>query len=114
MNKTSSLRADTATPIKTCSRAKVAANDAQFGSHLDTRGTFGVAPLAFRGARVRTDTDADGAVWFAAVDIARVLGFKHTPHMVRLLDDDEAAVRKVDIRSKNGVVQSRDITLINE
>ncbi|WP_051954140.1 BRO-N domain-containing protein [Xenophilus azovorans] len=73
-----------------------------------------VAPLAFEGTQVRALTDEAGAAWFVAVDVARVLGFKHTPHMVRLLDDDEADVRKLDIRSATGTVQSRRVTLITE
>ncbi|WP_371436581.1 Bro-N domain-containing protein [Polaromonas sp.] len=91
-----------------------AANEPEFAKRSYPATAVTLAPLAFEGARVRTMTDDAGAVWFAAVDIARVLGFKHTPHMVRLLDDDEADVRKVDIRSTNGVIQSRGMTLINE
>ena len=34
--------------------------------------------------------------WFVASDVARVLGYDHTPHATRLLDDDEADVHKVD------------------
>lgn len=34
--------------------------------------------------------------WFVAVDVARILGYDHTPHATRLLDDDEKGVHKVD------------------
>lgn len=69
--------------------------------------------FAFDTAAVRTLT-IDGEPWFVAADIANVLGFKHTPHMVRMLDDDETAVHIVDSRSSNGVVQDREVTIISE
>ena len=58
--------------------------------------------------------DIDGEPWFVAADVARVLGYDHTPHATRLLDDDEAAVHKVDSRSVNGVEQAREVSIINE
>ena len=38
----------------------------------------------------------DGEPWFVASDIAKALGYGHTPHMTRRLDDDEKGVRSVD------------------
>lgn len=39
----------------------------------------------------------DGEWWAVAVDVARALGYSHTPHMTRRLDDDEKdAVRLTD------------------
>lgn len=38
----------------------------------------------------------EGDPWFMATDVASVLGYKHAPHMVRMLDDDETAVHNVD------------------
>lgn len=34
--------------------------------------------------------------WWVASDVAKVLGYSHTPHMVRALDDDEKGVHIVD------------------
>lgn len=34
--------------------------------------------------------------WWVAGDVAKVLSYKHTPHMLRLLDDDEKGVHIVD------------------
>lgn len=44
---------------------------------------------------IRTLTE-NGEPWFAATDIARALGYGHTPHMTRRLDLDEKGVRSVD------------------
>ena len=44
---------------------------------------------------VRTVT-VEGEPWFVASDIAKVLGYGHTPHMTRVLDDDEKGVRETD------------------
>lgn len=38
----------------------------------------------------------DGDPWFVAADIAKVLGYSHTPNMVRMLDDDEKDVHLVN------------------
>lgn len=38
----------------------------------------------------------DGEPWFLAPDVATVLGYKHAPHMVRMLDEDEKGVQIVD------------------
>lgn len=58
--------------------------------------------------------DREGEPWFVATDVASVLGFDHTPHMIRMLDDDEAGVHNLDIRSANGVVQTREVTVVSE
>ena len=63
---------------------------------------------------VRAFADENGEPWFVASDVARVLGYDHTPHATRLLDDDEADVHKVDSRSVNGVEQAREVSIINE
>jgi hypothetical protein len=34
--------------------------------------------------------------WWVASDIARVLGYSHTPHMLRIMDDDEKGVHNLD------------------
>lgn len=53
------------------------------------------AVFAFNAAAVRVFTIQD-APWFMAGDIAGILGFKHVPHMLRMLDDDEKGVHIVD------------------
>ena len=45
--------------------------------------------------RIRVES-VDGEPWFVASDIAKALGYGHTPHMTRRLDDDEKGVRSVD------------------
>ena len=37
-----------------------------------------------------------GEPWFVATDVAKALGYGHTPHMTRRLDEDEKGVRSVD------------------
>lgn len=51
----------------------------------------------------------DGAPWWIAADIAAILGYDHTPSMVRNLDDDEAAVH---ILHSSG--QRREMSIISE
>lgn len=53
--------------------------------------------------------------WAVAKDISVALGYKITPHMTRRLDDEEkATIRLTDIRSKNGVKQARNFSVISE
>lgn len=40
--------------------------------------------------------EKDGEYWAIASDVAKALGYSHTPHMTRLLDESEKAVRNVD------------------
>lgn len=51
----------------------------------------------------------DDAPWFIAADVATILGYKHAPSMVRLLDEDEAAVHNLHSSG-----QSRKMTIISE
>ena len=51
----------------------------------------------------------NGEPWFVAKDIARALGYGHTPHMTRRLDDDEKGVRSVDTPGGK-----QPLTVINE
>lgn len=67
-----------------------------------------VIPFRFDSNQVRALT-IDDESWFIADDIAKVLDFGHTPHMVRMLDDDETRVHIVD-RSGG----ARKMTIINE
>ncbi|RYF54360.1 MAG: hypothetical protein EOO27_23910 [Comamonadaceae bacterium] len=91
-----------------------AANESEFAKRPAAVAAVTLAPLAYEGARVRTMTDDTGAVWFAATDVARVLGFRCAPDMTRMLDEDEAAMHILRIRSANGVVQARKVSFVNE
>lgn len=51
----------------------------------------------------------DGEVWWVAADVAKVLGYRDAPNMVRNLDDDEAATHIV---SSSG--QNREMNVISE
>ena len=58
---------------------------------------------------VRVFADENGEPWFVAADVCRVLGYDHTPHATRLLDDDEKAVHKVDTLGG-----TQEMTMVNE
>jgi len=62
---------------------------------LDTVKTQGPTPFQFEGRNVRL-VEIDGETWFVATDVARELGYEHTPHLLRLLDDDEKGVHTMD------------------
>ncbi len=72
-----------------------------------------IAIFAFDSAAVRT-LDLNGEPWFVATDIAKILGYRNAPDMVRNLDDDEADTHNLRISSENGVEQDREVTIINE
>lgn len=40
--------------------------------------------------------EIDDDLWFVATDLAKVLGYKMAPHMVRMLDEDEVRIHNVD------------------
>lgn len=49
--------------------------------------------------------ERDGEYWAVAGDVAKALGYTHTPHMTRLLDDSEKAVHNVDtLKGKQNAV----------
>jgi len=52
--------------------------------------------------------------WFVAKDAAEVLGYRDAPTMTRNIDEEDAATHNVGSRSSNGVLQSRELTIINE
>ncbi|MDW3919843.1 Bro-N domain-containing protein [Staphylococcus saprophyticus] len=49
----------------------------------------------FDGKEIRF-IEKDGQYWAIASDVAKALGYSHTPHMTRLLDVSEKAVHNVD------------------
>ena len=58
---------------------------------------------------VRAFADENGEPWFVAADVARVLGYDHTPHATRLLDEEERDVHKVDTLGG-----TQEMTMVNE
>lgn len=54
-----------------------------------------LTPHHFEGSSLRSLT-LDGEPWFIAADAAKMLAYEHTPHLNRLLDDDEKGVHSVD------------------
>lgn len=58
---------------------------------------------------IRAFADENGEPWFVAADVARVLGYDHTPHATRLLDNDEKGVHKVDTLGG-----TQEMTMVNE
>ncbi len=63
--------------------------------HDTARGASAPAIFNFNAHAVRI-LDRDGELWFVALDVATVLEYSHTPHMLRHLDDDEKGVQIVD------------------
>jgi len=49
-----------------------------------------LVPFAYGDALIRV-IERDGDPWWVAGDVAKVLGYREAYHMVRMLDDDEAA-----------------------
>ena len=45
---------------------------------------------------IRTLTGKDGEPWFVAADVAKALGYNHTPNMLRTLDDAEKGAHLVN------------------
>lgn len=53
--------------------------------------------------------DKDGEIWFVAKDVADTLGYEHTPHLTRRLEESEKAVRLLDTPSGK-----QEMTIISE
>lgn len=68
----------------------------------------------FNQNEVRTIVNDDGEIWFVASDVAKVLEYRDASNMIRNLDADESDTHNVSIRSENGVLQDREVTIINE
>lgn len=65
--------------------------------------------LAFKNNEVRVIVDSDGSVFWVAADVASILGYSHTPSMVRRLDEDEKGVRPVHTPGGD-----QELTVVNE
>lgn len=76
-------------------------------------GMSAVVPFAYGDQLVRV-VEIDGAPWWVAGDVAKALGYRLATDMLKMLDEDEAAMHNVHSRSANGVVQSREVTIISE
>ena len=71
------------------------------------------ATFQFGSTEVRT-VDRDGQVWFVAGDVAKALNYADAVQMTRVLDDDEADLHTMQIRSENGTLQTREVTILSE
>ena len=56
----------------------------------------------------------DDAIWFVAADVCRALKIANSRDAVGRLDDDEKATVGITDTSSNGVVQNREVNIINE
>lgn len=68
--------------------------------------------FAFESSAIRVVV-IDAEPWFVATDVAKLLGYRDAPNMVRMLDADEAATHILSIRSQDGVEQDREVAIIN-
>ena len=61
-------------------------------------------------------TTDDGEIWFVAVDVCKILGYKNSRKALADHVDDEDKRPDVTIRytSSNGVIQNRKVNVINE
>lgn len=50
----------------------------------------------WNGHEIRFVEKSPGDWWAVAADVATALGYRHTPHMLRVLDDDQKDVHNVD------------------
>ncbi|WP_312283835.1 Bro-N domain-containing protein [Candidatus Igneacidithiobacillus taiwanensis] len=76
------------------------------------------APTVFRFHSIEVHTlDRDGQVWFVAGDVARVFGFADATHIVRWLDEDEAALHTLETLSTSADGRGggeQQVTIISE
>lgn len=55
-----------------------------------------LTPFRYGDEQVRTYEDEKGELWFVAIDVARILGYKDATHLTRVLDSDEKGLRSVE------------------
>lgn len=72
-----------------------------------------VASFSFDNFPVRA-INKDGNIWFVAADVCAVLGLTNITMALKSLDDDEAALNNTEVSSENGVIQKREVNIINE
>lgn len=56
----------------------------------------------------------DGAPWFVAADVCRILGHTNVSVALQMLDDDERGKQSLGQVSANGVMQNRETNIISE
>jgi prophage antirepressor-like protein len=57
----------------------------------------------------------DGEPWFVAKDVCDILEIENSRDtLAKMLDNDEADVEKIYVRSENGVEQNREMNIVNE
>jgi len=67
---------------------------------------------SWNGHDIRFIERTPGDWWAVAADVAKALGYRHTPHMVRMIDDDEKnSVRLTDSIAKRG---NPNVAIISE
>ena len=76
-----------------------------------------ISVFAFNSDAMRT-IKINGEPWFVASDLAKILGYRDAPNMIRSLDDDERGVHIVDSPSLNQHggcgTQETEVTIVNE
>ncbi|WP_428946853.1 BRO-N domain-containing protein [Acidithiobacillus ferrooxidans] len=72
-----------------------------------------IASFSFKNMQVRI-VIKDGEPWFVADDVAKTLGYRESRDMTRVLDEDEAAPHTMRIRSADGTIQTREVTILSE
>ena len=72
-----------------------------------------VIPFSFESHSIRA-INKDGDIWFVASDVCAVLELSNVTMALQNLDDDEAALSIIEVRSENGVSQKREVNIINE
>jgi prophage antirepressor-like protein len=72
-----------------------------------------IEQFAFGGQKVRV-VDRDGEPWWIAKDVCQILGYNHTPHAVRRLDDDEYSQFTPSVRVGHHGPPARPVTIVNE
>jgi prophage antirepressor-like protein len=69
--------------------------------------------INFRNAPIRVQM-VQGEPWFVAKDVCDLLGLKKGRNSVALLRDSEKGAHTMGVRSENGVIQDREMTIVNE
>lgn len=70
--------------------------------------------LVFYGNQEMRTTVIDNQMWWAIIDVCKVIGIKNNHDVAKKLDEDEKAEVDLIYPSSNGVEQRRKITMVNE
>lgn len=74
---------------------------------------YDVVPFDFDGQMIRV-VERNGQPWWVAADVAKVLGYRNAPDMVRILDEDERAAIVIpgnggpdthNVRTRGGLIR---------